>query len=214
MRVFNLVEETEAEMRRQRRNVLARIYSARFRESEEVEQSRFDFITDFQMKKFVDSLLLNGYLKRRDKKTLDLTPKGRSEITVVMTGGAFDILHPGHLETLEQAKSLGDVLIVSVARNSTYIANKNRNPLHDERVRRRLVDALRLVDAAVLGSEREIFETVDFLKPDIIALGYDQIHNEDYIRKELLRRNLKAKVVRLNSSDPSMKSSKIMYEFY
>lgn len=207
-------EDNETELTRQRRNLLARIYSARFRESIDDGQSRVDLITDLQMKKLVDSLLLNGYITRGDMETLDLTPKGRAEITVVMTGGAFDILHPGHLETLEQAKNLGDVLIVSVARNSTYIANKKRNPLHDEKVRRRLVGALRSVDAAVLGSEKDIFETVDFLKPDIIALGYDQAHNEDSIRNELLRRNLKTKVVRLNSSDPAIKSSKIMHEFY
>src|SRR6202035_2286777 len=93
-----------------------------------------------------------------------LTLQGRKEIVAVMTGGAFDILHPGHIETLEQARALGDALIVSVARDSTYERNKNRKPHHQELQRRKLVAAVRAVDASVLGSEVDIFETVVLLK--------------------------------------------------
>jgi FAD synthetase len=209
-----LSEDNQAETIKQRRIALGRVYSDRFREPLDDGRYQFEVITDSHLKKLVDSLILDGYLTRNANGSLELTHKGRLQITVVMTGGAFDILHPGHLETLEQARRLGDVLIVSVARNSTYIENKKRNPLHDESVRRRLVGALRPVDAAILGSEKDIFETVDLLKPDVIALGYDQVHNEETIQKELIRRNLSAKVVRLTSSDASIKSSKIMREFY
>ena len=103
-----------------------------------------------------------------------LNPSGRKLITIVMTGGAFDIIHPGHIETLEQARALGDALIVSVARDSTFEKNKKRKPQHSEVLRKNLVAAIRTVDCSVLGSETDIFETVELLKPDIIALGYDQ----------------------------------------
>ena len=55
-----------------------------------------------------------------------------------MTGGAFDIIHPGHVETLEQAKSFGDALVVSVARDSTFQKNKKRKPQHSEILRKEL----------------------------------------------------------------------------
>lgn len=139
-----------------------------------------------------------------------LTPAGRRSISVVMAGGTFDIVHPGHLETLEQARALGDVLVVSVARDATFRRNKGRDPLHDEFMRRRLVSSLKTVDAAVLGSEREILATAIRLSPDIIALGYDQAHNGDEIRRQLARRGLKVRIMRLNSSQPGIKTRHIL----
>lgn len=139
-----------------------------------------------------------------------LTENGRKSIVVVMTGGAFDIIHPGHVETLEQAKALGDVLVVSVARDKTFERNKRRPPQHGELLRRHLVSSLRAVDCAVLGSETDIFDTVLLLKPDIIALGYDQLHEEAKILEEVKRRGLMVKVVRLRSSNPDIKTTAII----
>ncbi len=131
-----------------------------------------------------------GLLENVDRGVLRLTERGRKEIVVVMAGGSFDIIHPGHVETLEKARALGDVLVVSVARNSTYLRNKKRDPLHDEKLRRKMVESIKFVDAAILGSEVDLFETVELVRPDIIALGYDQSHNEDGFRKEVSRRGL------------------------
>ncbi len=139
-----------------------------------------------------------------------LTSNGRKAIVAVMTGGAFDILHPGHIETLEQARALGDVLIVSVARDSTFERNKHRKPHHTELMRKKLVSAVKAVDGAVLGSETDIFEVVERLKPDIIALGYDQFHNEEKISSEVRKRGLQVTVVRLKSSVPDIKSSSLI----
>ncbi|MHB1908178.1 MAG: adenylyltransferase/cytidyltransferase family protein [Nitrososphaerales archaeon] len=141
-----------------------------------------------------------------------LTEKGRRKITVVMAGGAFDIIHPGHIDTLSQAKKLGDVLVVSIARDSTFEKNKGRTPVHNERLRRYLVSAIKPVDAAILGSKKNIFETVEFLKPDIIALGYDQLHSARAINKEAKRANIKLKVVRLGSSNPAIKTTNILFK--
>jgi cytidyltransferase-like protein len=140
----------------------------------------------------------------------ELTEEGRRRIVVVMAGGSFDIIHPGHIETLEQARSLGDVLVVSVARDATFERNKKRKPNHVETLRRDLVASLRMVDCAVLGSESDIFETVELLKPDIIALGYDQFHDEGKIMEEAKRRGLIIKVVRLKSSNPDIKTTAII----
>ena len=139
-----------------------------------------------------------------------LTEEGRSSIKVVMTGGAFDILHVGHLATLEAAKRLGDVLVVVVARDETVKRMKGREPLNSEQDRLKLVSALRPVDLALLGDLEDPMKTVEHVKPDVIALGYDQKHNERQIEAELRARGLKARVIRLDVHVPGVKSSKIL----
>ncbi len=141
-----------------------------------------------------------------------LTELGRSAIRVVLTGGVFDIIHPGHIHTLRAAKSLGDVLVVVIARDSTVERLKGKKPLHDEGKRRELVASLRFVDLALIGHENDIFKTVELVKPDVIALGYDQVHEEQFISKECQRRGLNAYIVRLTSPIPELKSSMIKAE--
>lgn len=157
----------------------------------------------------IDVLLKNGLVTVDDGIPV-ITAKGRKEIIVVMAGGSFDIIHPGHIETLEQARSLGDSLVVSVARDATFRKNKKREPQHNEALRQKLVSSLRVVDAAVLGSENDILETAVMLKPDIVALGYDQTHSEASIRDELLKRGLSVNVVRLKSSIPDVKTTSLL----
>ena len=115
----------------------------------------------------------------------------------VMASGVFDLLHTGHLHYLEEAKKLGDELIVVVARDST-VRKEKHEPITPEDVRRELVDALKPVDEAVLGKEGDMFEVVEGIKPDVIALGHDQEHDEDAIRAELEKRGLDVEVVRLS----------------
>ncbi|MDI6856297.1 MAG: FAD synthase [Candidatus Thermoplasmatota archaeon] len=114
----------------------------------------------------------------------------------VMATGVFDILHPGHIYYLEEAKKLGDELVVVVARDSTVKLHKHE-PITNEKMRLAMVQALKPVDKAVLGYEGDVYRIVKELKPDIIALGYDQAHNEEKIRADLEKLGLKVKVVRL-----------------
>jgi cytidyltransferase-like protein len=143
---------------------------------------------------------------------ISLTPEGRRELKVVFIGGGFEVIHRGHLYTIEKAKSLGDVLVVSVARDSTISRRKHREPLANEQERTRLLASLRQVDAAILGVEGNIYETLEKVKPDIVALGYDQHHSEDEIRQEGKKRGLKLKVVRLDSPFPRTKTSSLLEE--
>jgi len=142
-----------------------------------------------------------------------LTKKGRSRIKVVFTGGGYEIIHPGHLYTMEQAKSLGDVLVVVLARSSTIRRRKGREPVAKESDRLALVSSLRLVDAAVLGARGSIYQTLERVGPDVVALGYDQHHAEKDIRREASMRRMRLRVVRLKAMDPSIKTSKIVAEF-
>jgi FAD synthetase len=142
-----------------------------------------------------------------------LTPKGRRGIRVVFIGGGFEIIHRGHLYTIEKAKSMGDVLVVSVARDSTIRRRKHREPLSSEEDRVRLLSSLRPVDAALLGAEGDIYKTLEKVKPDVVALGYDQYHLESEVAKEARKRGLKVGVVRLDSPYPGVKTSAVLREF-
>ena len=171
-------------------------------------------LSEQECRGLLDALVREGLINARgiggEDKAYELTEKGRRAIKVVMTGGVFDILHIGHLATLKAAKELGDVLVVVVARDSTVERLKKRRPLNPETHRLELVSALRPVDAAILGGLGDPYETVELVGPDIIALGYDQKHDEDEIKAELERRGLNVDVIRLDVEVPEIKSSKIL----
>ena len=144
-------------------------------------------------------------LVKEDRK--NLTDMGRTSLKVVLAGGVFDIIHPGHIHTLNAAKNLGDVLIVVIATDKTAEKMKKRLPLHSQDQRKMLVDALSVVDLGVVGHEGDIFKTVDVIRPQIIALGYDQVHQEKFITEGCKKINLDAKVARLQSPIPEVSSS-------
>lgn len=115
----------------------------------------------------------------------------------VMATGVFDLLHPGHIQYLSEAKKLGDELVVVVARDTTAERFKHR-PILPEAQRLQMVAALKPVDRAMLGNEGNIYEILTEIRPDVIALGYDQVHNEGKILEESRARGLpETKVVRL-----------------
>ena len=119
----------------------------------------------------------------------------------VMAQGVFDLLHLGHVHYLCRAKELGDELVVVVASDAT-VRRRKHEPITPGEMRVELVGALRCVDRAVLGSEGgDPYAVVEELRPDIIALGYDQEHDEREISAELKRRDLPTKVVRLDYYD-------------
>jgi len=158
----------------------------------------------------IDKLIKNQ-LVNKDRNTL--TEIGRSSLHVVLAGGVFDIIHPGHIHTLNAAKDLGDVLVVVVATDNTTIKMKKRKPLHTQEQRQELVNSLSMVDLCLIGQEEDIFKTVNEVKPQIIALGYDQAHQEKFITDGCKKIKLDAKVARLQSPIPESSSSKIQKEY-
>ena len=155
--------------------------------------------------------LIKNQLVNEDKNTL--TEIGRNSLHVVLAGGVFDIIHPGHIYTLNAAKALGDVLVVVVATDNTSEKMKKRRPLHTQEQRQELVNSLSMVDLCLVGQEDDIFKTVNRVMPQIIALGYDQIHQEKFITDGCKKINLDAKVARLQSPIPESSSSKIEKEY-
>ena len=122
-------------------------------------------------------------------------------MTRVVATGTFDILHPGHVLYLSEARRLGDELWVIVARDSTI--QHKRKPLIPEQQRLCMVQALKCVDHAVLGSETDMFAPIEQIRPDVIALGFNQHWDEAELKRKLAGRNINAQVVRLQGVDPS-----------
>ena len=133
---------------------------------------------------------------------------------VVLASGVFDLLHLGHVKFLEDAKkACGEnaELVVIIARDSTVEKTKGKKPIMSEDQRRALVESLKVVDKAVLGYENlDIGEVIDNVKPDVIALGYDQADMEKQVRNYVDKHKVNVKIVRIgkfgeNNLDSSSK---------
>jgi FAD synthetase len=124
---------------------------------------------------------------------------------VVLASGIFDLLHLGHVKFLEDAKKAGGEnakLVVIVARDKTVEKTKGRKPIISEEQRRTLVESLKVVDEAVLGYENlDIGEFIENIKPDVIALGYDQVDMERRVSQYVKEHNLDVKIVRIGKFD-------------
>ena len=94
--------------------------------------------------------------------------------TVVFTNGVFDLLHPGHVRYLREARALGDALIVAVnSDNSVRSIKEPGRPVNPERERAEVLLALDSVDAAVIFDEETPHEIVSAIQPDILVKGAD-----------------------------------------
>ncbi|MGA2523331.1 MAG: adenylyltransferase/cytidyltransferase family protein [Candidatus Bathyarchaeia archaeon] len=133
---------------------------------------------------------------------------------IVLASGVFDLLHLGHVRFLEEAKKAGGEnaeLIVVVARDSTVEKTKGRKPIMSETERCLLVESLKVVDRAVLGYEEfEIGEVIESIRPDVIALGYDQQDMFKQVLSYVKTHGLNIEVIRIgkfgeNTLDSSTK---------
>lgn len=120
---------------------------------------------------------------------------------IVIASGVFDLLHLGHVRFLEDAKKAGGKnakLIVIIAKDTTAEKMKGKKPIMSEDQRKALVESLRVVDQAVLGYEGlDIAEVIEKIKPNIIALGYDQAEMESEVKDYLSKNKIPVSVVRI-----------------
>ncbi len=97
--------------------------------------------------------------------------------TVVFTNGCYDLLHPGHVRLLEQARSLGDVLILALNTDASVARLKGPSrPLIAEQERARMAGALAAVDAVAFFDEDTPRELIAAVLPDILIKGADWAH--------------------------------------
>lgn len=130
----------------------------------------------------------------------------------VLVFGTFDILHAGHIHFLKSAKKLGEMLTVVVARDKTVKLLKKKQSVHTEKERVTILRELRCVDQVILGdSKLNVYAVIKKIKPDVIALGYDQIAFTDKLQEKIKEFGLNTKVVRLKAyKNGNHKSSKIL----
>jgi len=138
-----------------------------------------------------------------------------SKKRIVLASGVFDLLHLGHVRFLEEAKRAGGrnaELVVIIARDRIVEERKGEKPIMSENQRCALVASLKVVDCAILGFQRfNIGRIIDRVKPDVIAVGYDQEGVEATVRKYVEENRLNIKIIRIGKfgEDELDSSSKI-----
>src|SRR5829696_5665999 len=97
---------------------------------------------------------------------------------VVFTNGVFDLLHPGHVRYLQQARALGDVLVVGINTDRSVRANKgSERPITPEAERAEILAALECVDAVTIFDEETPHDVISDLQPDVLVKGADWAHD-------------------------------------
>ena len=130
-------------------------------------------------------------------------PRGKK----VIVSGSYDWLHSGHIRFLEEAKKTGGLgarLIVIVASDETVTRLKGRPPVIPDNQRRALVEALKVVDEAVIGfRDLDMEKVLTRVKPDIVAVGHDQGEIEDEVKRVTMQKRLKIRVERIGRFGPN-----------
>ncbi len=128
----------------------------------------------------------------------------KSGKTIVFTNGCFDILHPGHIKVLKQAKNKGDILVVGV--NSDFSIKKIKGasrPILDQKSRTILVSNIVWVDYVVLFNQDTPYALIKKIKPDILVKG------GDWTKKNIVGSDITAKVYRVKLA-PGISTTKII----
>ena len=125
----------------------------------------------------------------------------------VMVFGVFDLMHPGHVDFLKQAKKIGNFLIVSIARDVNVIKVKGIRPFHNEKERADNVGKVPYVDKIVFGGLKDAWPHIVKEKPDIIALGYDQ---KTYVMKHETRNTKQDKLFKAELEEHGLKKTEVV----
>ncbi len=129
--------------------------------------------------------------------------------TVVFTNGVFDLLHPGHVRYLQQARSFGDALIVGINSDRSVRATKGAGrPITPEAERAEILSALASVDAVVIFDEDTPHALIATLQPDVLVKGADWPEDEIVGRDIVERRG--GRVVRV-PIESSYSTSQLVY---
>lgn len=114
----------------------------------------------------------------------------------VMLFGTFDIVHQGHLDFFQQARKHGNYVIAVVARDVRAEEIKKKKLVHNEKERKKFLEAIRYLDKVVLGDKKDVYAMVKKMKPNTIVLGYDQYQFTEQLKEKIQEFGLKTKVVR------------------
>ncbi|MCF7870535.1 MAG: adenylyltransferase/cytidyltransferase family protein [Candidatus Omnitrophica bacterium] len=121
-----------------------------------------------------------------------LKQKGK---TIVFTNGCFDLIHPGHIKIIKEAKKKGDVLIVGLNSDKSVkkIKGKTR-PLLNQKARATILSAIQYIDYLTIFDQKTPYLLIKALKPDILVKG------QDWPKDKIIGRKLVKKIVQLKMS--------------
>lgn len=132
-----------------------------------------------------------------------------------MVFGTFDGLHPGHLNLFKQARELArnNFLVVSIARDKNVVRVKGQRPELSERKRLAMVRKSGLADQVVLGGVKNYFLHILKINPDLIALGYDQKAYVKDLKRDLAKKSMKIKIIRLKPYKPKIYKNSLLKKY-
>ncbi|HOV16482.1 MAG TPA: D-glycero-beta-D-manno-heptose 1-phosphate adenylyltransferase [Candidatus Cloacimonadota bacterium] len=148
----------------------------------------------------------NGKIITREEfSQLDLKNK-----KIVFTNGCFDILHAGHVQYLEQAKKLGDILVVGLNSDASVRRLKGENrPINKQEDRALVLAALEFVDYIIIFEEDTPYELIKTVNPDVLVKGGDW-KETDIIGADIVQ--AKGGIVLSLPLRPGLSTSKIIEE--
>jgi len=121
-------------------------------------------------------------------------------LSIVFTNGCFDLIHPGHVALLEQAKGEGDFLVVGLNSDASVRRLKGPSrPIMDQRARRTVLEAIRYVDQVIIFDEDTPLRLIEEIRPDVLVKGAEY-EEEEIVGADLVRsyggRVVRAEMVR------------------
>lgn len=135
-------------------------------------------------------------------------------MSLVISFGTFDNFHPGHASYLSQAFALADEMLVIIARDENVKRIKGKKPGQDELARKKEVENFlkqeKIKGRVYLGYRNEPLRVIAKYRPDYIALGYDQIADENKIKAIIKELGLKTKIKRSKPYYPERFKSSIL----
>lgn len=128
----------------------------------------------------------------------------------VLIFGTFDLLHAGHESMIAQARTLGDHVIAIIARDDTVRKIKGTLPYNNEKQRAKNLKNTNLVDKIIIGSTGNKYDIIRKIRPDFIALGYDQFAFTLGLKKLIIDEKMNAQIHRLKAFKPQIYKSSII----
>lgn len=123
----------------------------------------------------MDKIISKEFFKTKIRPEVDRQGK-----TIALCHGVFDLIHPGHIIHLEQAKKMADILIVSVT-SSKYVRKGPGRPYFDDEMRMKVLAAIECVDYVMLSEEYTVNDIIECVEPDIYVKGKEYLKAEDDI---------------------------------
>lgn len=139
---------------------------------------------------------------------IDFLRSKNKNLKVVATNGCFDILHVGHIRSLQKAKKLGDILVIGINSNESVQKLKGKNrPINSEDQRAEVLAALECVDLVTIFSEETALKFLEIVKPDIYVKGKE--YDLDNLKEAKLVKELGGQTIQIPMI-PGVSTTKII----